>query len=138
MAEALSDRAAADAVAAALTTAWNAADGAAFAREFTDDADFVNIFAMHGVGREAIAEAHQMIFDTIYRGSRNAFSVEAVRSLRDDVALAHIRALLEIPEGPMQGELRALATAVMVREGEAWKIAAFHNTKEGQLPSRAT
>ena len=138
MAEAPPDRAAADAIVAALTTAWNAADGVAFAREFTDDADFVNIFATHGVGRDAIAEAHQMIFDTIYRGSRNAFSIEALRSLRDGVALAHVRAVLQVPEGPMAGELRALATAVLVREGDAWKIAAFHNTKEVQPPARAT
>ena len=75
-----------------------------------------------------------MIFDTIYRGSRNAFSIEGLRSLRDGVALAHVRAELHVPNGPMAGELRALATAVLVREGDAWKIAAFHNTKEQAPP----
>lgn len=134
MTEVTTDRAGAEAIAAALTAAWNAADGPAFAREFTEDADFVNIFAMHGVGRAAIAAAHTMIFETIYRGSRNAFTVEDVRSLREDVVVAHVSARLHVPQGPMAGDLRALATAVLVREGGAWKIAAFHNTKEEKPP----
>jgi uncharacterized protein (TIGR02246 family) len=128
------DRAAIDEVAASLTAAWNAADGAAFARAFTDDADFVNIYATHGVGRDDIAKNHQMIFDGVYRGSRNTFTVTKVRQLGDGVALAHIAADLHIPQGPMTGELRALATAVLVREGSSWSIAAFHNTREQAPP----
>ncbi|MDP9024507.1 MAG: SgcJ/EcaC family oxidoreductase [Candidatus Eremiobacteraeota bacterium] len=127
-------RAGADAIAAALTAAWNAADGAAFAREFTGDADFVNIFAMHFVGREAVAKAHEMIFDTIYRGSHNSFTVEKVRPLGDDAAVALIRANLQVPSGPMAGNLVALATAVIVRDGDAWRIVTFHNTREQAPP----
>jgi uncharacterized protein (TIGR02246 family) len=122
-------RAAADTIAAALTVAWNAADGAAFAREFAADADFVNIFAMHVVGREEIAKIHQTIFDTIYKGSRNTFTVEEVRALCDHAAIAHIRAHLDVPSGPMAGDVVTLATAVLAREGHGWHIDAFQNTR---------
>jgi uncharacterized protein (TIGR02246 family) len=128
------DRAAADEIAARLQAAWNAADGSAFARAFTEDADFVNIFAMHVTGREAIAKAHDFIFSGIYRGSTSTFSVEKVRALGADVLLAHIKTELDVPEGAMAGELRALATAVLVREGSGWSIAAFHNTREARPP----
>jgi uncharacterized protein (TIGR02246 family) len=126
---------AATAIAAALADAWNAADGAAFAREFTDDADFVNIFAFHGVGREAIAKQHDMIFTTIYRGSHSTFTVKKVRSLGDDAGVALIVSELDVPQGPMAGKLRALATTVLVRDGDRWKIASFHNTREQALPA---
>ena len=124
----------ADGIAAALTEAWNAADGAAFARQFTEDADFVNIFAMHGVGRDEIARAHQMIFDGVYRGSVNRFTVTKVRPLGPDAMVAFIRAELNVPEGPMAGDLRALASAVVVRENGGWKIASFQNTREQAPP----
>lgn len=127
-------RAAAETIAAALTTAWNTADAKAFAAQFTADADFVNIFAMHGVGRDAIAQGHQTIFDTIYKGSTNRFTVKAVRRLNDDIAIAHISARLQVPSGPLAGELAALATAVLVRDGDAWRIVAFHNTREQAPP----
>ena len=128
------DRTAFDAIAAALSDAWNAADGAGFAKQFTDDADFVNIYAMHGRGREAIARAHQAIFDGVYRGSTNTFTVTQARRVNDDVTLVHIAADLHVPEGVMAGDLRALATAVMVRDEAGWKIAAFHNTREQAPP----
>jgi uncharacterized protein (TIGR02246 family) len=121
----------ADAIALALTDAWNAADGAAFALQFTDDADFVNIYAMHGVGRAEIARNHQMIFDGPYRGSVNRFTVTKVRPIGADAAVALIQSELDVPRGPMQGAHRTLASAVVVRDGDGWKIALFHNTREG-------
>lgn len=127
-------RAGAEAIAVALTAAWNAGDGGAFAAQFTQDADFVNIFAMHGVGRDAIAKGHQAIFDTIYKGSRNAFTVKDVRALGEDIVIAHISAQLHVPSGPMAGELAALATSVMLRDGDRWLITAFQNTRVQQPP----
>jgi uncharacterized protein (TIGR02246 family) len=115
-------RTAAEATAAALTTAWNAGDGKAFAAEFAGDADFVNIFAMHVVGRDEIAQLHQTIFDTIYKGSRNTFTVEEVRSLGEHAAVVHIRAHLHVPSGPLAGEIVTLATAVLTREGHDWRL----------------
>jgi uncharacterized protein (TIGR02246 family) len=127
-------RAGLDCVAKSLTEAWNAGDGVAFARCFTADADFVNIFALHVVGREAVAKQHQLIFDSIYRGSRNAFSIRKARALADAVVLAHVAADLRVADGPLAGEIKTLASAVFVRDDVGWLIASFHNTREQQPP----
>jgi uncharacterized protein (TIGR02246 family) len=128
-------RAGADTIAAALTDAWNAADAAAFANQFAPDADFVNIFATHVSGRDEIAQLHKTIFDTIYKGSSNTFTVEEVRALGDRAAVAHIRANLHVPAGPLAGEFSTLATAVLVHQGHHWLIDAFQNTRVQTPPA---
>jgi uncharacterized protein (TIGR02246 family) len=52
-----------------LESAWNSADGAAYAAPFTPDADFVNIRGELHSGADAIGAGHQGIFDSIYKGS---------------------------------------------------------------------
>ncbi len=84
---------------------------------------------MHVVGQDQIAQIHQTIFETIYKGSHNTFTIEAVRALGDHAAIAHIRANLDVPGGPLAGEVVTLATAVFVRDGDGWKIDAFQNTR---------
>jgi uncharacterized protein (TIGR02246 family) len=129
-------RAGLDRVATSLTHAWNAGDGEAFARCFTTDADFVNIFALHVVGREAIAKQHQLIFHSIYRDSRNTFSILDARSLADGVVLAHVTADLLVSDGPLAGAIKTLASAVLVRDDVGWLIVSFHNTREQQPPGQ--
>src|SRR3954466_6288161 len=96
-----------------LEKAWNAADGAAFARPFAGDADFVNIRGEHFRTRDAIAKGHQGIFDTIYKGSAVRLQVSAVRALAPAVLLAHVKSILEVPTGPLAGRHNALFTMVM-------------------------
>ncbi|HEX7880799.1 MAG TPA: SgcJ/EcaC family oxidoreductase [Candidatus Eisenbacteria bacterium] len=113
---------------ATLERAWNAADGAAFARPFAEDADFVNVRADHHRTREAIARGHQGIFDTIYKGSVVHYQLASARLLAPGVALAHINARLEVPAGPMAGTLASLASLVLTGSPGKWQVAAFHNT----------
>jgi uncharacterized protein (TIGR02246 family) len=127
-------RAEVERIANSMTDAWNAGDAAAFARCFTTNSDFVNIFAWHVIGREAVAKQHQFIFESIYRGSRNAFSVVDVRELAANVTLAHIAADLTVPAGPLTGNVRTLASAVFVRDDVGWLIKSFHNTREQEPP----
>src|SRR6185503_7793613 len=96
-----------------LETAWNAADGAAFARPFAEDADFVNIRGEHMRGRAVIAQGHQGIFDTIYKGSDVHFEVSAVRALASSVLLAHVKSTLRAPTGPLAGQHNSLFTLVL-------------------------
>jgi hypothetical protein len=51
-----------------------------------------------------------------------------VRLLRQDVALVHVKAVLDAPAGPLAGRHEALFSAVLTREPDGWRIAAFHNT----------
>ena len=111
-----------------LEAAWNAADGAAFGAEFAPDADFVNVRGELHSGTEAIAIGHQQIFDTIYAGSTVEYDVFQARPIDDRVIVAHLRATLKVPTGPLAGTHNALATAVLVRDGEEQRIASFHNT----------
>src|SRR3954447_11254923 len=91
-----------------LEDAWNAADGAAFAEPFAADADFVNIRGDLHSGRDAIAAGHQQIFDTIYAGSTVRYQLHRARDLDGSAILAHIRATLNVPSGPLAGEINAL------------------------------
>ena len=111
-----------------LEAAWNAADGAAFAEPFAEDADFINVRGELHTGRQAIAAGHQGIFDSIYRGSEVRYGVIQARELDENAILAHIDATLNVPDGPMAGEINALASIVLVADGDEPRIAAFHNT----------
>ena len=111
-----------------LQDAWNAADGAAFGAPFAPDADFVNIRGDLHSGGEAIAAGHQQIFDTIYAGSTLQYTLLRARELDHGVILAHVQGKLSVPGGPLAGEHNALASVVLVANGDGHQIAAFHNT----------
>lgn len=115
-------------IVAALEKAWNAADGAGFARPFAEDADFVNIRGEHFRTRDAIAQGHQGIFNTIYKGSAVSLQVAGVRPIASSVLLAHVKSTLKAPTGPLAGEHKSLFTMVLVQDHDAWRIVAFHNT----------
>jgi uncharacterized protein (TIGR02246 family) len=118
----------AEAVVKRLEDAWNAADGAAFGAPFAPDADFVNIRGDLHSGGEEIAAGHQQIFDTIYAGSKLRYTVLRARELDAAVILAHVQGNLNVPGGPLAGEHDALASVVLVGDGDGHRIAAFHNT----------
>ncbi|PRX50021.1 uncharacterized protein (TIGR02246 family) [Prauserella shujinwangii] len=109
---------------AAMARAWNAGDGAAWAASFAEDATFVDALGRVQRGRAVIAEEHQKIFDTIYRGSRLEYWLLDSRPIADDLLLAHTGSRLSVPEGPRAGTVEAVQTK-LVRGGE---ILAFHNT----------
>ena len=68
-----------DQVITELERAWNAGDGAAWAANFAEDADFVDVVGRVQQGRDVIASEHQKIFDTIYRGSQIVIRTVASR-----------------------------------------------------------
>ena len=111
-----------------LEKAWNVADGAAFARNFAEDADFVNIRGEYFRTRGAIARGHQGIFDTIYKGSNVQYQRIGLRALVTGVLLAHVKSTLKVPSGPLAGEHNSVFTMVVVEFQGSWRIAAFHNT----------
>jgi len=61
-------------------------------------------------------------------GSRVGYTAESVRMLRPGVALAHVRATLAVPAGPMAGDHQARYSAVLTHDDGRWQIASFHNT----------
>jgi uncharacterized protein (TIGR02246 family) len=113
-----------------LEAAWNGMDGSAFAAPFAGDADFVTIRGEHFRGRSAIGAGHTAIFRTIYARSTVRFTVESARLLRPDIALLHVRSVLNAPSGPLAGEHSACFSMVLTKERGSWEIAGFHNTLE--------
>ena len=118
-----------------LQDTWNAGDGIALGEPFAEDVDFVDIRGDHHRGREAVAHGHQAIFDTIYKGSTITYELVSARQLADEVILAHSRALMRAPAGPLAGENRAVQTLVLTRTGGDWRVAAFQNTLVAPPPS---
>jgi uncharacterized protein (TIGR02246 family) len=113
---------------AQLEEGWNAADGEAFGNAFTEDADFVAIRGDYHRSREAIAKGHHAIFNSINKDSRASYELLQARALADGVILAQARSDLSAPSGPLAGEHSSVSTLVLVRDGEDWRIAGFHNT----------
>ncbi len=114
-----------------LEDAWNAADGAAYGAPFAPDAGFVAIRGDLHTG-PAIAAGHQAIFDTIYRDSTVRYEVVDARAIRDDVIVAHVRADLHAPAGPLAGDSTAMGTMVLADDGDGHRIVAYHNTLVAQ------
>ncbi len=112
-----------------LEAAWNAADGAAFATAFAEDADFVHILGGYYTGRGAIEAGHRMIFGTINQGSTVRYSVEKIRFLRPDVALIFLRQHLQFFEDGQPRELEARPTMVAENLHGKWQIVAMQNTR---------
>ena len=124
------DRAALENIVRQLEAAWNAMDGSAFAAPFAAGADFVTIRGEHFRGQAAIAAGHAAIFQTIYAGSTNHYTVEGARLLRPEVALVLVHSTLDAPQGPLAGRHGARFSLVLTKEGGGWEIAALHNTLE--------
>jgi uncharacterized protein (TIGR02246 family) len=122
------EKAAIEEMVKSIQEAWNAGDGKAFATPFAEDADYVVVNGMHIKGREAIGQGHQQIFDTFYKGSTNRLTLENVRFIQPDVAIAHVQAHLTFYEGENTREATARSTWVLARDDGKWSIAAFQNT----------
>jgi len=123
-----------------LEAAWNAADGAAFAEAFAEDADFIHILGGYYKGRAAIEAGHRMILGTIYKGSTVRYSVERIRFVRPDVAVVFLRQYLQFYEGGSRTELEARPTLIADRSEGKWRIVLLQNTRitEAGAPPKAT
>lgn len=109
-----------------LETGWNTKSGAAFAKPFAEDADYVVINGRMLKGREEIATGHQRIFDTVYKDTKLALTVKQIRFLRPDVAVVHASGHRDGPTQELtQG---AVMTFIMTKGAQGWTIAAFQNT----------
>lgn len=110
--------------------AWDAGDAAAYAQEFTDDASYVIFIGTITRGRDAIRADHVPLFEKWQRGSRMSMTVLGTRMLGSDAAVV-------LTEGGIGKRARIrhdkTQTFVFVREGDAWRCAAFQNTKHNRL-----
>ncbi|WP_329115591.1 SgcJ/EcaC family oxidoreductase [Streptomyces sp. NBC_01465] len=109
--------------------AWGDTD--AYARTFTEDADYVTFFGGRMVGRDGVAEGHRGLFEGVLKGSRLWAEIDDVVLLGPDTALVHSHGGVIKGKGERPGK-RALSvqTYLMVRgAGGEWLIRTFQNTR---------
>lgn len=111
-----------------LEAAWNSSDSVAWAGFFAEDADFIHILGGHFNGRTAIERGHRAIFDTIYKGSTNKYTVKKVRFIGSDTAVVFVLAELKVLQEGLPPMLHARPTLVTQKTPDGWKIVAFQNT----------
>lgn len=100
---------------------WAIGDADVFASVFGRDVDFVTVRGDELVGRHAVAAGHAQLFLGPYRNTKLTAEVSLVRPLTDEISLVHVSSSIA-PLG-----VTTHAQAVVVRRGDAWEIAAFHN-----------
>jgi uncharacterized protein (TIGR02246 family) len=78
--------------------------------------------------REGVSHGHRFIFSTIYKGSTNQVTLLRARPLGEGSIVAHARAKLSVPNGPLAGDHVAVMSMILTRGSGGWEIASFHNT----------
>ena len=111
-----------------LEAAWNRGDSLAWSEFFAEDADFIHILGGYFNGRTTIERGHRAIFDTIYKGSTNKFTVNRVRFISPDAAMVFLIAELKVAREGLPPVVHARPTLVAKRGPDGWKIIAFQNT----------
>jgi|SRR5579863_3857107 len=114
-----------------MTEAFNQRDARRLAGLYTADADLVNVYGTWLHGRPAIENGLRGMFEHIIKDSKLTTREVRVRFVHPDVAIAHVlNELRDQPPGaadpgPSQPEL---SLRVFRKDGQVWRVAAFHNT----------
>ncbi len=109
------------------TRSWNENECRGFADDFSEKADFVNIFGMKFSGKKEIEERHVKILQTIFKGSKLEILDTQLREVQPGLVIANIVWGLDGFHQP--GERReGIFTQVFVKNQDKWEITASQNT----------
>jgi uncharacterized protein (TIGR02246 family) len=115
----------------AMTEGFNNHDGDAASSMYLPDAALVTVRGEVMNGRAAIGQGLNAIFATRAKAASHRTLNVAIKFLRPDVALAHVTNELSglvAPDGQPLPSHQELSLRVFIKDGDAWKVAAFHNT----------
>jgi uncharacterized protein (TIGR02246 family) len=118
-------------IAVRFTDAWNRHDMAALAALFAEEADFVNVVGMWWRTRSEIEAAHAEAHATFFKDSHLEGEVAAVKLLRPDVAVVHVRWQLSgqlEPDGKTGAPRQGILVLVLTREAGGWRARVAQNT----------
>jgi uncharacterized protein (TIGR02246 family) len=118
-----------------MAQAWEQGDGEAYGALFSDDAQYVTAPGERLHGREAIAESHQRIFDTFFKGTRLGREHPVrFRALDAEVVLVEASGSVLFPGERETGvPPNGIMTLVIQKEAGGWRIVSFQNTPTGRL-----
>ncbi|MFZ3475620.1 SgcJ/EcaC family oxidoreductase [Streptomyces sp. 4.24] len=120
-----------------LSEHWNAADGAGYAGLFTPDAAYVQFNGVVLEGRQEIADTHDLMFRTMLYGTRLVCEdIESVRVVDEHTAVVVSTGAALFPwQREVTAKRRSRQTLVLVREGDRWTVASFHNGRVKPFPA---
>jgi uncharacterized protein (TIGR02246 family) len=114
--------------------AWNRGDVKAFAARFQEEGSFTDIFGAVSRGRKELESRHAALFASYFKGSLLALKVRKVRFLHPDVAIVDIDTEVTGFHKPppaihvdAEKVIRTRLVQVMVKAGNEWAIASFHD-----------
>lgn len=116
--------------------AWNRGDAVAYSRHFAADGTFTNITGQFFSGYDAFLKQHEVIFAGRFKQTRLQQDIVSLRFVRPDVAVVEVLTavsgvvaaqLAPGTAGDATGRLRTRLLQVVVKQGEAWKVVAYHN-----------
>jgi uncharacterized protein (TIGR02246 family) len=127
-----------------LTGAWKRGDAEAYGARFLPEGTFTNVNGEFYVGREEFDRRHAAVFGGVFRDTALAMTINKLRFVRPDIALADIDTEVSgaqlRPQGVAvgaDGTLRSRLLMVLVKERGAWWIAAYHNVWQAAPATRA-
>nr|WP_241758473.1 SgcJ/EcaC family oxidoreductase [Myxococcus landrumus] len=119
----------------AQTVAWNNHDAVAWSKDFSADADFINIAGTVFEGHQQIETRHAQVFEVFFKNSHSKVTVRRVSFPVADIAVVdtihEVTGHSGLPPGVQDTEpglLRTQMRYVMKRENGGWRIVAGHNT----------
>lgn len=123
-------------VAQAFADAFNRKDAGAVAALFREDAEMVNIFGMRFRGRAGIESAHAGLFAHALSGNRLVVHEADAQVLPGGALLGHVPWTREVldDQGPGLPPGSGIFTLVLVRNAEAWSLAACTNVQDATPP----
>ena len=128
-----------EAILTALPELWNRHDIAGYTSHFSEHIDFVNVLGGHNRGPAAIQAELVAIHQTIFRNSRLKVVDRSIRFLTPAIAIVHIDWQMTGHDNSLEKQWQSvrdgIITAVFVREGDTWRITAFHNTDKVPVSS---
>ena len=117
---------------------WQQKNGEIFARPFSHEAQFVNIFGMHFVSKAQIAARHQKIFDTFLKGTSLSIETIKIKKLASNALLAHVVWNLKglsspycqknTKENSLKCPRRGMFSHVLMPQNKTWQIVSTQNT----------
>jgi uncharacterized protein (TIGR02246 family) len=124
------DEDAVNAIATQWAEAWNAGDMDTVGALYTEDSDYVDAFGEAVKGKAEIQAGLTEMHSTVYEGTKLSVETTAVQFVKPDVAISDtVWEFTDVPtvEG-VSAPAKGQSTVVLVKEGEAWKIA-VHRTR---------
>lgn len=120
-----------------VTTAWDAADPAAYADLFTEDADYVTFIGTHLHGRKQILDSHAALWEKYQKNTRLYGKILRMRFITADVAVIVTEGAILRPgrREPKRSGIKVQTLTAVRRDGR-WLFAAFQNTKHRRFMER--